>query len=266
MAYHRFPWRNGVRSARAALSGMPSERSLRVIRGARANTVLVCGHSLADNTWLIGKLEAHGYRALRHRGLREVPVLFDRDPAAIALIEAAPPRQADTLQMVRRLDPRVRRRLLLVTRRPARGMVCQFIESGIGDFVTLPTPASELLLRVELRVRDARVLVFAERPEWRSALPEVNRLNGAIGPELNGIRLSDREFLLYDLLAQQFGTVVQRSEILRRIWGRRSAGVPSSNIVDVYVRYLRVKLAKVAPSLVITTARRVGYVLERRGE
>jgi DNA-binding response OmpR family regulator len=144
-------------------------------------------------------------------------------------------------------------------------MVCQFIESGIGDFVTLPTPASELLLRVELRSRDARVLVFADRPEWRAALPEVNRLSGAIGPEMGGIRLSDREFLLYDFLAQRFGTVVARSDILGRIWGRGS-GSPSSNIVDVYVRYLRVKLAKVAPALVITTVRRVGYVLERRDE
>ncbi|MGH7620030.1 MAG: winged helix-turn-helix domain-containing protein, partial [Gemmatimonadaceae bacterium] len=70
----------------------------------------------------------------------------------------------------------------------------------------------------------------------------------------------------YDILSQRFGSVVRRAEILSRIWGRGTNAEPSSNIVDVYVRYLRVKLAQVAPSLVITTVRHVGYVLERRAE
>ena len=60
--------------------------------------------------------------------------------------------------------------------------------------------------------------------------------------------------------------MLDRQTILNRIWGRGIGDEPTSNIVDVYVRYLRVKLAKVAPSLVITTVRHVGYVLERRGD
>jgi DNA-binding response OmpR family regulator len=233
---------------------------------ARAHLVHVCGASLVDNAWLIDKLEAHAYRLVRHRSIRDVPSILERDPAAVALIEAAEGRQADALEMVRDLDPRCRRRTLVVVWRPARRMVRHFIEAGVGDFLTLPAPASELLLRVELRTREARASLFAERPEWSKLLPEVNHLNGSIGPESSGIRLSDREFLLYDILSQQFGTVVPRTEILNRIWGRGIGDEPTSNIVDVYVRYLRVKLAKVAPSLVITTVRHVGYVLERRGD
>jgi DNA-binding response OmpR family regulator len=235
-------------------------------RLARAHLVLVCGHSLVDNAWLIDNLEGHAYRIARYRSLRDVPSMLERDPGAVALIEAAEARQADALQMVRDLDPRCRRRTLVVVWRPARRMVRQFIEAGVGDFLTLPAPASELLLRLELRAREARASLFAERPEWNKLLPEVNHLNGSIGPESSAVRLSDREFLLYDMLSQQFGTVVPRTEILTRIWGRGIGDEPTSNIVDVYVRYLRVKLAKVAPSLVITTVRHVGYVLERRGD
>jgi DNA-binding response OmpR family regulator len=273
----------GRRDSRA----MPMHRSLRVIRGqtarpvrepsdvsekrqprrlARAHLVLVYGHSLVDNAWLIETLEAEAYRIARYRSLREAPSILKRNPAAIALIEATAARQADALEVVRNLDPRCRRRTLVVVWRPARRMVRQFIEAGVGDFLTLPAPASELLLRIELRAREARASLFAERPEWSKVLPEVNHLNGAIGPESSGVRLSDREFLLYDILSQQFGTVVPRTEILARIWGRGIGNEPTSNIVDVYVRYLRVKLAKVAPSLVITTVRHVGYVLERRGD
>lgn len=278
-------------STRQSSVAMASPESLRVVRGhtaqlvrgrvepapvakadgfrpriSRAQTVLVCGHTLVDNAWLVGRLEAHAYQVTRHASLKEVPSLLDRDPDAIALIEAAPPRQADALELVRRLDPRYRRRSMLVIWRPARGVVHEFIEAGIGDFFTLPAPASEILLRLELRARDARMLVFAQRPEWYALLPEVNRVNGSIGPESGGIRLTEREFLLYDILAQQFGNVVPRAEILGRIWGHGLGDKPSSNIVDVYVRYLRVKLAKVAPSLIITTARGVGYVLDQRGE
>jgi DNA-binding response OmpR family regulator len=228
--------------------------------------VLVCGHTLVDNTWLVGKLESHSYRVARHRSLTEALPLLERDPAAVALLEATVPRQADALEAIRRLDHRCRRRVLVIVWRPVRRMVRHFIELGAGDFLTLPAPACEMLLRVELRAREARMSVFAEPSEPRAALPLLNHLNGAIGPESTGVHLSDREFLLYDILAQRFGTVVHRAEILSRIWGRGSGNEPSSNIVDVYVRYLRVKLAKVAPSLVITTVRHVGYVLERREE
>jgi len=245
-------------------SGVSEKRQPR--RLARTHRVLLCGASLVDNAWLIDNLEAHAYRVARHRSLREARTTLERDTAAIALIGAAEGRQNDVLQLVRGLDPRCRRRTLVVVWRPARRLVRQFIEAGVGDFLTLPAPASELLLRIELRSREARASVFAERPEWSKLLPEVNHLNGSIGPEASGVRLSDREFLLYDILSQQFGTVVPRTEILNRIWGRGIGDEPTSNIVDVYVRYLRVKLAKVAPSLVITTVRHVGYVLERRDD
>jgi two-component system copper resistance phosphate regulon response regulator CusR len=228
------------------------------------NHVLVCGQTLADDPWLLGKLEASAFRVSRHRSPKEARPALERDPAAVALLEATPPRQAEALEIVRRLDHRCRRRLLVVVWRPARRMVRHFVEAGAGDFLTLPAPASELLLRVELRAREARVSVFAEPPD-RATLPGVNYLTGAIGPESSGVRLTDREYLLYDLLAQRFGNVVPRAEILSRIWSR-GASESSSNIVDVYVRYLRVKLARVAPSFAITTVRHVGYVLEKRGE
>jgi DNA-binding response OmpR family regulator len=228
--------------------------------------LLLCGQSLIDNPSLIDKLQSRGYRVVRHRSLRDTPSLLERDPAAVAIIGASGPRQVEALETIRRLDLRCRRRVLAIVWRSARRMARQFIEAGAGDFLMLPASSSELLLRVELRAREARSSIFAERSELRNALPEVNHLNGAFGPEANNVRLSDREFLLYDILSQRFGTVVPRSEILTRIWGRAVGQEPSSNIVDVYVRYLRVKLAKVAPTLVITTVRHVGYVLERRPE
>jgi len=226
--------------------------------------VLVCGHSLVENAWLLGALSIPEHGVVVHRSLKEAAKVLERDPAAIALVEATVPRQSEVLEVFRRLDVGCRRRVLLIVWRPARRMVRAFIEAGVGDFLTLPAPASEVLLRVELRAREAQRWIFAEPSERAPVPPEVSQLRQAIGPEMIGVHLSDREFLLYDMLAQRFGTVVARAEILNRIWGRDSREAASSNIVDVYVRYLRVKLARLAPSMVITTVRRVGYVLERR--
>src|SRR5262249_23473089 len=201
-------------------------RDLPQRRLAGAHAVLLSGPSLVDNSWLIDKLTSQGYHVVRHRSLKEAPSVLERDPALIALIEASVPRQAEALEIIRGLDHRCRRRVLVIVWRQARRMVRQFIEAGAGDFLTLPPPPSGLLLRVELRAREGRTSLFAERAELRNTLPEVNHLNGAIGPESSNVRLSDREFLLYDMLSQRFGTVVPRAEILSRIWGRGSGGEP----------------------------------------
>jgi two-component system response regulator ArlR len=76
--------------------------------------------------------------------------------------------------------------------------------------------------------------------------------------------LSEREFLLYTLLAERIGTPVSRDEILRRVWGGERDTRSASNVVDVYVRYLRLKLSRVAPHLVIEAVRYVGYQLSLR--
>src|SRR5215467_14570086 len=236
--------------------GSPDDPSRRASGSGRP--VLVCGPSLVENAWLLGALSVPEHGVVVHRSLKEAAKVLERDPAAIAIVEATVPRQAEMLEVFRRLDHRCRRRVLLIVWRPARRMVRAFIEAGVGDFLTLPAPASEVLLRVELRAREAQRWIVAEAPERPPVPPDVSQLRRAIGSEMIGIHLSDREFLLYDLLVQHFGTVVPRAEILNRIWGRDSGDAASSNIVDVYVRYLRVKLARLAPSMVITTVRRVG--------
>jgi DNA-binding response OmpR family regulator len=198
--------------------------------------VLVCGPSLVENAWLLSTLSVAAHGVAVHRSLKEAAKVLERDPAAIALIEATVPRQAELLEVFRRLDHRCQRRVLLIVWRPARRMVRAFIEAGVGDFLTMPAPASEVLLRVELRAREAERWIVAESSESPPVPPEVSQLHRAIGPEMIGLHLSDREFLLYDLLAQRFGTVVPRTEILNRIWGRDSSEAAASNIVDVYVR------------------------------
>lgn len=230
-----------------------------------ARSVCLIGDSLAQNEWLIGALRSHDYRVETHSSLAKVSSLLEGNLRSIVLLEAGGAQQSEILNLVRALDVCRRRRVLLLVWRPAWRSVRHFIDAGIVDFQKMPVAISELLLRLELRFRDAQRFPFGEGAERHPVLPQLNVLNRSIGPESTGIRLTDREYLLFELLAQRLGNVVTRGEILMRVWDR-GADAESSNIADVYVRYLRVKLAKVAPWLTIRTVRCVGYVLEHRTE
>ena len=72
------------------------------------------------------------------------------------------------------------------------------------------------------------------------------------------IPLTAREFRLLEYLARNAGRVVSRADLWEHVWESHSE--PESNVVDVYVRYLRNKLGR-SPDL-ITTVRGGGYVLE----
>jgi two-component system response regulator PrrA len=229
-----------------------------------ARSVCLIGDSLVQNEWLIGALQSHGYRVETHSSLTHVSSLLEGDLRSIVLLEAGAAQQSEVLNLVRALDVCRRRRVLLLVWRPAWRSIREFIDAGIVDFQRMPVAVSELLLRLELRSRDAQRFPFGEGAERHGVLPQLNVLNRSIGPESTGVRLTDREYLLFELLAQRLGHVVTRGEILMQVWDRGVEAEASSNIADVYVRYLRVKLAKVAPWLTIRTVRGVGYVLEQR--
>ena len=75
------------------------------------------------------------------------------------------------------------------------------------------------------------------------------------------VALSAREFAVLEVLARRTGQVVSRSELLEHVWDRNFEG--STNIIDVYVGYLRHKLENPFGRPLIHTVRGAGYVIER---
>jgi DNA-binding response OmpR family regulator len=75
------------------------------------------------------------------------------------------------------------------------------------------------------------------------------------------VELTSREFALLEFLVRRAGEVVSRTELLEHVWDQHFIG--STNIVDVYVSYLRRKLEDPFGRPLIRTVRGVGYVLEQ---
>jgi DNA-binding response OmpR family regulator len=144
--------------------------------------------------------------------------------------------------------------VILTARDSVRDTVAGF-EGGADDYITKPFSFEELLARVRVRLRGERA-------------PEETVLEaGGVSLDLRTRRvsvgdvssdLSAREFALAEMFFRHPGQVLSREQLLSHVWGYDFD--PRSNVVDVYVGYLRRKLGKDR----IASVRGMGYRLEAR--
>ncbi|HVX40734.1 MAG TPA: winged helix-turn-helix domain-containing protein [Gemmatimonadaceae bacterium] len=227
---------------------------------ASSGTVILCGRVLAENRWLAEAIRGAGYR-IECRAHLDTAALAESSSDSIALLEVPNTGARAALNVLRELDPGARRRVLLVCWSWDHARLRPFVDVGVGDVLRMPASATELELRVRLR--------FGIRRDPKEPGPESHGDGAARDARSRrAVRiaesLSPREYALYQLLVERTGQVVTRAHAMERIWGRTSRRANASNILDVYIRYLRVKLAECAPHLRIVTVRGRGYRL--RGE
>lgn len=134
--------------------------------------------------------------------------------------------------------------------------IVQGLDAGADDFLTKPFKLSELGARVRALTRRQAHPRPAQLVVGDLVLdPSTRRVTRGGVP----IDLSAREFALLHLFMRHQGEVLSRSEILDRVWGFNYVGV--SNVVDVYVRYLRQKIDRPFGVTSLETVRGAGYLL-----
>ena len=126
------------------------------------------------------------------------------------------------------------------------------LEGGADDYVTKPFQFDELLARVRVQLRDGRDSEPTTLRAGDVAL-DLRRRTATVGDR--EVELTAREFTLAETLLRHPGQVLSREQLLSHVWGYDFD--PGSNIVDVYIGYLRRKLG----DDVITTVRGMGYRL-----
>jgi two-component system OmpR family response regulator len=130
------------------------------------------------------------------------------------------------------------------------------LDAGADDYIIKPFSIEELLARIRASLRrtheeDTDILEFSNLHLNRSTR-EVYRGNRLI-------ELTAKEFDLLEYLLTHPRQVLTRDQILERVWGYDFMG--DSNIIEVYIRYLRLKLEARGEQRLIQTVRGVGYVL-----
>jgi DNA-binding response OmpR family regulator len=126
------------------------------------------------------------------------------------------------------------------------------LEGGADDYVTKPFRFEELLARVRARLRDERTV---EPTVLRAGAMTLDLRTRRASTDGHTIDLTAREFTMLEVLIRHAGQVLSREQLLSHVWGYDYD--PGSNVVDVYVGYLRKKLG--ADS--IETVRGMGYRL-----
>jgi DNA-binding response OmpR family regulator len=128
------------------------------------------------------------------------------------------------------------------------------LDAGAADYIVKPFSLSELAARIRAQLR-----IASQAPQ--TALSgggiELNLITREVRRDGNLIRLSTTEFELLSYLMRNRGHVLSREQILRAVWGYEYD--PGTNVVDVYVGYLRRKLKTDDAVAPIVTIRSVGY-------
>jgi DNA-binding response OmpR family regulator len=141
--------------------------------------------------------------------------------------------------------------IALTARDSARDLVAG-LDGGADDYIPKPFTFDELLARIRARIRD-RERAVSTRLEHGGLVLDLLERRATVGER--EVELSAREFALAEELMRHAGQVLSREQLLSRVWGYDFD--PGSNVVDVYVRYLRSKLGPER----IETVRGSGYRL-----
>jgi len=126
------------------------------------------------------------------------------------------------------------------------------LEGGADDYMTKPFRFEELLARVRARLRDERTI---ERTVLRAGNVVLDLRTRRASTDGRTVDLTAREFTMLEVLIRHAGQVLSREQLLSHVWGYDYD--PGSNVVDVYVGYLRKKVGSNA----IETVRGMGYRL-----
>ena len=162
----------------------------------------------------------------------------------------------DGLEVCERLRSRGSQPILMLTAKDTTENRVQGLDAGADDYMVKPFELDELLARIRALLRRtqperAPVLSFADLSldtSTRQAMRKTRVIN-----------LTAKEYDLLELFLRHPRQVLTREVIFDRVWGYDFGG--ESNVLDVYIRYLRQKLELEGEARLIHTVRGVGYVL-----
>lgn len=176
------------------------------------------------------------------------------EPFDLVVLDVMLPRRSglEVLAQLRESKPALP--VIILTARDAVEDRIAGLDAGAIDYLTKPFALSELAARVRAQLR-----VVAQTPA--TTLTEGDVRVDLITREVRRagvlVRLSTTEFELLAYLVRNSGRVLSREQILRAVWGYEYD--PGTNVVDVYVGYLRRKLRRGGDKDPIVTVRSVGY-------
>jgi two-component system response regulator ArlR len=204
------------------------------------------------------ELEFEGYQVEKAFDGREGLALAKAHPFDLILLDIMLP-GLNGLEVLRRLRQFSSVPVILLTARDTVVDKVTGLDSGADDYITKPFAIEELLARIRAVLRKSRGTAPASLVLTAGSVRlDPVRRECTVGNE--PVELTKREFDLFQFLLENKNIVLKREVLLERIWGYDFEG--ETNVVDVYIRYLRAKLEEPFGLKLIHTVRGVGYIIK----
>ncbi|MBF0707568.1 response regulator transcription factor [Alkalihalobacillus hwajinpoensis] len=205
------------------------------------------------------ELEHEGYDVTTARDGEEAMARFQEKEWSVILLDWMIPK-LDGLEVCRRIRKTSSVPIIILTARDYVGDKILGLDRGADDYITKPFEIEELLARIRAVLRRAQSQSKQQDEDKLTiANLEVNVKSRRVVRENNEIELTQREFDLLVFLMKHEGEALSREWLLSAVWGYDFVG--ETNVVDVYIRYLRNKLDRDYEPMLIHTVRGIGYIL-----
>ncbi|HEX4285456.1 MAG TPA: response regulator transcription factor [Terracidiphilus sp.] len=247
-----------VKEPQSGASSFPHSADATVSNRASGRRILIVEDDVSLAGFLSGELEAQGFVVEQvHDGEEALRILEAKRLFDLVMLDLNLPK-LDGISLIQRLRPlQPRLPVLVLTARSRVEDKVKALESGADDCLTKPFSLIELLARVQALLRRNSGVV----PNC-STIGDLTMYRDQRRVERNGrrIELTPREFAILDVMMRNVGRPVSRATLLEEVWNL-APSESATNIVDVYMKYVRDKIDLPGEPRLTHTVRGVGYEL-----
>ena len=203
------------------------------------------------------ELVHEGYRVDKAMDGRDALEMAERGDYGLILLDVMLPGMSG-MELLRRLRRTKQTPVIMVTARDAVMDKVTGLDMGADDYITKPFEIEELLARIRAALRKRAPATAAGEGLLVSGKLTLDPGRHIVRYGEEEVSLTSREFDLLQALMENRSIVLRREQLLSKVWGYDYMG--ETNVVDVYIRYLRSKIDERFGVKFIHTVRGVGYV------
>ena len=200
-----------------------------------------------------------GYKVIKADNGRIGLEIAERGEADLIILDVMLP-EINGLEVLRRIRKVSEVPIIMLTARDAVMDKVSGLDAGADDYITKPFAIEELLARIRTALKKRVFTVKKDEDVIRCGLLTLDKMRHKVMYGDTEIELTNREFTLLQILMENKNIVLTRDVLIEKVCGYNYVG--ETNVIDVYVRYLRTKIDDVFKVKIISTVRGVGYVIK----
>ena len=200
-----------------------------------------------------------GYEIIKTNNGRTGLEIAEKGEVDLIILDIMLP-ELNGLEVLRRLRKTSDIPVIMLTARDAVMDKVSGLDAGADDYVTKPFAIEELLARIRTALKKRVVTMKKDTDVIKCGLLSLDKMRHRVTYDDIEIELTNREFTLLQILMENKNIVLNRDTLMENVCGYDYIG--ETNLIDVYIRYLRTKIDDKFNIKIITTIRGVGYVIK----